>query len=190
MSETIGEMILPGTYIEVRAEGLIGVGGISTGNLGVVGTASRGPVGQATLLGSYDEAVQTFGAYDRWDAAGSPLTLTRMCEQLFAGGASTVYAVRVANLAVGVTMAASIWTVAAAGGAALATLTAKTPGTWGDGVTVTLTDTAPGGPPFTLTLVFGRFKETFTGANVGELVTAVNAAGSGSALVNAALVGA
>jgi hypothetical protein len=42
MSETITEMILPGTYIEVRAEGLISVGGISTGNIGVVGTASRG----------------------------------------------------------------------------------------------------------------------------------------------------
>ena len=39
MSETIGEMILPGTYIEVRSEGLIGVSGISTGNIGIVGTA-------------------------------------------------------------------------------------------------------------------------------------------------------
>ena len=46
MSEAIGEMILPGTYIEVRSEGLIGVGGISTGNIGVVGTANRGPVGE------------------------------------------------------------------------------------------------------------------------------------------------
>ena len=32
MSETIAEMVLPGTYIDVRAEGLIGVGGISTGS--------------------------------------------------------------------------------------------------------------------------------------------------------------
>ena len=37
MGETIGELIIPGTYIEVRAEGLIGVGGISTGNVGAVG---------------------------------------------------------------------------------------------------------------------------------------------------------
>ena len=41
MSESIAEMVIPGTYIEVRAEGLIGVGGIVTGNLGIVGTASR-----------------------------------------------------------------------------------------------------------------------------------------------------
>lgn len=34
------EMILPGTYIEVRDEGLISAGRISTGNIGIVGTAS------------------------------------------------------------------------------------------------------------------------------------------------------
>jgi hypothetical protein len=66
MSETITEMILPGTYIEVRSEGLIGVGGIATGNVGVVGTASRGPLGQVVVLGSYSEALDTFGPYDRW----------------------------------------------------------------------------------------------------------------------------
>src|SRR5436305_11734893 len=107
MSETIGEMILPGTYIEVRAEGLIGVGGIATCNVGVVGTANRGPVGQVVVLGSYAEAVETFGPYDRWadpplavdplHPFTPPLTLTRTLEQLFNGGASTVYAVRIAN---------------------------------------------------------------------------------------------
>ena len=38
-------LILPGTYIRVRSEGLIGVAGISTGNIGVVGhrlTGNRG----------------------------------------------------------------------------------------------------------------------------------------------------
>ena len=35
-------LILPGTYIRVRSEGLIGVAGISTGNIGVVGTAVAG----------------------------------------------------------------------------------------------------------------------------------------------------
>ena len=40
MAEVITEMVLPGTYIEVRAEGLISVGGIVTGRVGIVGTAS------------------------------------------------------------------------------------------------------------------------------------------------------
>src|SRR3954452_19450538 len=99
MSETIGEMILPGTYIDVRAEGLIGVGGISTGNVGIVGTGKRGPVGQVVLLGSYSEALATFGAYDAWPASGTEnaLSLTRALEQVFNGGASSIYAVRVAN---------------------------------------------------------------------------------------------
>ena len=57
MSETIGEMILPGTYIDVRAEGLIGVSGVSTGNVGIVGTANRGPLNQVVVLGSYSEAL-------------------------------------------------------------------------------------------------------------------------------------
>jgi hypothetical protein len=35
MAETITEMIIPGTYIEVRSEGLIGVAGVATGNVGV-----------------------------------------------------------------------------------------------------------------------------------------------------------
>src|SRR5260370_20043153 len=98
MSETITEMILPGTYIEVRSEGLIGVGGIATGNVGVVGTASRGPLGQIVVLGSYSEALDTFGPYDRWPdnptlaAQAQVLSLTRVLEQVFCGGASAVYA--------------------------------------------------------------------------------------------------
>ena len=35
-------LILPGTYIRVRSEGLIGVAGISTGNIGVVGHGLSG----------------------------------------------------------------------------------------------------------------------------------------------------
>ena len=57
MSEAIAEMVVPGTYIEVRSEGLIAVGSISTGNIGIVGTASRGPVGKVVRIGSYSEAV-------------------------------------------------------------------------------------------------------------------------------------
>ena len=92
MSEAIAEMILPGTYIEVRSEGLIGVGGIATGNIGIVGTANRGPIREVQILGSYGEALDTFGSYDRWTTAQNavPLTLVRALEQVFKGGGSTV----------------------------------------------------------------------------------------------------
>ncbi|MCB0105106.1 MAG: phage tail sheath subtilisin-like domain-containing protein [Caldilineaceae bacterium] len=41
MAETfnVAEFVIPGTYVRVRAEGLISAGGISTGNVGIVGTA-------------------------------------------------------------------------------------------------------------------------------------------------------
>ena len=36
------DVILPGIYITVRDEGLITVGGVSTGNIGIVGAAVEG----------------------------------------------------------------------------------------------------------------------------------------------------
>src|SRR5262245_1576703 len=165
MSETIGEMIIPGTYIEVRAEGLIGVGGIATGNVGVVGTASRGPLNEVRLLGSYAEALDTFGDADPWPdlktSQPNALTLTRTLEQLFTGGASTVYAVRIAQAA-DTAMAKMSWAINTGTDATLFTLTATSPGTWANAIKVSF-DAAADAP--TLQLVLGRRKETFSGAN-------------------------
>ena len=176
MSEAITEMILPGTYIEVRSEGLIGVGGISTGNIGIVGTASRGPVNQAVILGSYQEAVDTFGSYDAFPANGSDahLSLTRTLEQVFRGGGSSVYAVRVANLAAGVTMQTMSWAVNAAGAGTplLFTLTAVSPGTWANAIQASFATANV--PQPTLTLTLGRMREVFTGANAGAMADALN----------------
>jgi tail sheath protein len=184
MSETITEMILPGTYIDVRAEGLIGVGGIATGNVGIVGTASRGPVNEAVTLGSYAEALDKFGAADRWpdaaNAQAAALTLTRSLQLVFSGGASTVYAVRLGPDA----MPKTVWTVQEPGNnpATLFTLTAATPGTWANDAKVSISVPAQG--PCTLTVVRGREKEVFTGANAGELAAAVN---DGSSLLVASV---
>ena len=175
MSETIGEMIIPGTYIEVRAEGLIGVGGISTGNIGVVGTANRGPLEEVVILGSYAEALQTFGRYDAWpeNPATTPhLTLTRTLEQLFAGGASTVHAVRVANLAEDVEMRSMSWTVLA-DDTALFTLTATSPGTWANHIVAEIT-AAANGLPARLTLTLGTARETYDIVAASALVAEIN----------------
>jgi hypothetical protein len=181
MSETIGEMILPGTYIDVRAEGLIGVVGIPTGNIGVVGTANRGNVGEVQILGSYSDALEVFGSYDAFPAASADqpnaLTLTRTCEQLFAGGASTVYAVRIAKE--GLTpMASMSWAIKDAGSATLFTLTANSPGTWANAIEVKVdaADTAS----IKLSVALGRGKETFAGANAGEITQQIT---DGSRLV-------
>ncbi len=176
MSETIGEMILPGTYIDVRAEGLIGVGGISTGNVGVVGTAGRGTKNKVELLGNYSQAADVFGAYDKWNsdpaASPRPLTLTRTLEQAFRGGASTVYAVRIANGE----PATSAWVVKEAGadGADLFTISANSPGTWANGFALKVA-----GDPRTLEIVAGRVKESFTATDAKTLFDALR---SGSQL--------
>jgi hypothetical protein len=128
----MAEMILPGTYIEVRAEGLIVPGRVTVGNIGIVGTASKGPVGQATFIGSYVEARQRFGDYDAWlDGDSGELTLVRALELAYSHGATTVIAVRVASAS----KAAATYVLRSASGPAVS-LAAKTEGTWGNGLQV------------------------------------------------------
>lgn len=132
MAEAITEMIIPGTYIEVRSEGLIGVSGIATGNLGAVGTASKGPVDKPVILSSFAEARETFGDYDAWaGGAADELTLVRALQIAFANGASTVYAVRTAHASV----SGASRTFGDVSGDVV-TFTGKTPGTWAHDVYV------------------------------------------------------
>ena len=96
----MAEMILPGTYIEVRAEGLIVPGPISIGNVAIVGTARRGPLNTPVIPSDIGEARAIFGQYDALDnpdETGSPLTLVRALELAYANGAQNVYALRVAR---------------------------------------------------------------------------------------------
>jgi hypothetical protein len=140
----MSEMILPGVYINVHPEGLIAPGQITIGNVGVVGTAARGEIDTAILLGSYDQAKKEFYEYDTWlDASNKPnpnaLTLVRALEQAFGFGATTVYAVRVSSKdGTGKTTAAtSKLTLKAQGGSVL--LTANQPGTWGNHLSADVT---------------------------------------------------
>jgi Phage tail sheath C-terminal domain len=186
MSESIAEMIIPGTYIEVRAEGLISVGSIATGNIGVVGTASKGPVGEIAPLGSYADALDIFGPYDAFSDPtldGSPLSLTRTIEQLYMGGAGSVYAVRIAN---GDPVKAHA-DVHSSGAAAGFTLTAVDAGSFGNSIEYTVINTGTDqAPAWELTLQGGTVKETYHGANVGEVHDAIAAAESKLVTVGAA----
>jgi len=85
---SLSELIVPGTYIRVRAEGLISAGGIPFGNIGIVGTSKAENVTGAThILSDYAGTQALFGAY----AAGES-NLTRALETAFLNGAGTVYA--------------------------------------------------------------------------------------------------
>lgn len=137
MAETITETIVPGTYIEVRPEGLIGVGGIIIGNIGIVGTASKGLKKKPITLSSYTEAVEVFGEYDAWvDGTKNELTLVRALEQIYKNnGTATVVAVRVVSAAA---ETASYDLTSASD--TCAKLFAKSPGTWGNGIKINIFD--------------------------------------------------
>jgi hypothetical protein len=200
MSEAIAEMVIPGTYIEVRAEGLIAVGAIATGNIGIVGTAAKGPVDDAVAIGSFGEAIDAFGAYDPIGdpiVADAPLTLVRALEQTYAGGARNVFAVRAANGA----PAQATLEVQATGAADGFTLTAKEGGTWGNLIGVsTASETVDGTTTWRLTLTYRIVREMYEGADVGEVhakladstlveVGDVDNAGSGFELIDTTLAG-
>lgn len=151
----MSEMILPGVYIEVRPEALIVPGRVSVNNVGIVGTAARGPVNDPTLLASYSQAREIFGEYDEWDEDNPDvLTLVRALELAFGHGATTVQAVRIANGA-----ASASFVLASAGGPNVR-LEANSPGEWGNDIEVNVTEadatsfvedeTHPGGAPITL----------------------------------------
>ncbi|HXF40080.1 MAG TPA: phage tail sheath subtilisin-like domain-containing protein [Blastocatellia bacterium] len=147
----MAEMILPGVYIETRAEGLIVPGRVTVGNVGVVGTASKGILNEPTLLSTYAEAQQQFGRYDSFyddDELKNPradsLTLVRALEQVFGNGATTVFAVRIAGS--GATAASS---VLVKDPDKCVTLTAKSEGVWGNNLEVNVAALATSDPsPF------------------------------------------
>ena len=96
----MAELIIPGTYITVRAEGLISAGPIATGIVGVVGTAENGPVNTPITLSGFANARDLFGLPDDFaqpQDGSTPLTLVRALSQLYNNGASTVIAVRAAG---------------------------------------------------------------------------------------------
>lgn len=80
------EMVIPGTFIRVQAEGLISVGGISSGNIGIIGTAEAGSPEGTVTLSDYTAAVEAFGYFD------GVHNLPRALGVLFQNGARTVYA--------------------------------------------------------------------------------------------------
>jgi hypothetical protein len=92
-------MVVPGVYVRVQAEGLIGAAGISTGNIGIVGTATTVPTDTLTLsqYAGDQGGAASFGMYDAYAAGQGKDNLTRALEVLYRNGALTVYARAVAE---------------------------------------------------------------------------------------------
>lgn len=123
------EMVVPGTYITVRPEGLISAGRVATGIVGVVGTAANGPIGTPVTLAGLADARATFGLPE--DGA-YPLSLMRALEYIYGNGAASIIAVRVAASS----NSSATYALQDADGHTVAVLTAKEPGTWGNEITI------------------------------------------------------
>ena len=130
MAEVITETILPGTYIEVRAEGLLTIGAVPVGNIGIIGTAEKGS-DEVEILSSLAEGQAIFGRTGVWDpsADGGNLNLVRALKLLFDNGARTVYAQRVFD---DTSASAATYQILNEDNGPVLTLKAKTPGTWGN----------------------------------------------------------
>src|SRR5207247_588908 len=84
-------LVLPGTYVQVRAEALIAGAAVSTGNIGIVGTATDTP-DDTEILSGFDDAINAFGAYDSFAAGAGKDNLTRALEIAYRNGAGVTFA--------------------------------------------------------------------------------------------------
>lgn len=152
------EIVLPGTYIEVRDEGLISAGRISTGNIGIVGTALQGPIHTPQLISSLSEAREVFGEGARG------VTLVRSLELIYQNGGRTVYAVSTGKF--------SQYTLTKADSPAL-TLRAQQPGKAGNTITVTVT-TGEGNAQKDVEIKQVEKTERYTVSSLADLAHAIN----------------
>lgn len=91
---TLAELAIPGTYIRVSAEGLIGAGAISTGNIGIVGSAATASE-ETRVFSDYASARGALGEYDKFSEGKH--NLVRGLELLYRNGARTVFGRAVAE---------------------------------------------------------------------------------------------
>lgn len=162
-------MILPGTYIEVRDEGLITAGAVATGNIGIIGTASNGPVNEVQLLGNLSEAKEIFGDKDEIkDSGNKELTLIRALEFIYQNGGKTIYAVRTAKDVSKASYSLSQSTTK------LLTLEAKTPGSWGNEIAIQIIKAADGKASQIVKLIYNKIEESYQIQNIEELENKIN----------------
>jgi len=165
----MAEAILPGTYITVRDEGLISAGSVVSGNIGIVGTASKGPVDTVKIIGSFSEAQEIFGESDPWQGGNqNELTLIRALEQVYNNGGRTVYAVRTATSK---TLSKASYQLKDDSNGDLLKLEARTPGTWGKDIKIKISDAEANQKRVELS--YGAIQEAYVVESAAALVEAI-----------------
>ncbi|MES0492137.1 MAG: phage tail sheath C-terminal domain-containing protein [Leptospirales bacterium] len=123
--------LTPGVYVEEISSGEKPIAGVGTGTGGFVGIAERGPIGEAVLITSATQYASVFGGYV------SGWYMPYAVEQFFKEGGSKCYVVRTVNYNDASINDHTALSSAADVGTGLS-ITATSPGTWGDSISVSL----------------------------------------------------
>ena len=164
-------LTVPGNYVAIVPPQITYINGVSTGVLGIVGTAAWGPVGAPTTVGNYAEFVANFGTLQprRYDIGTAVAVAVQQ-------GCTNMVCVRVTDG----TDTAATYALSYAAPNYGALLTARYTGSYGNGIGIVmgpgsaagstcLTLTSPGAPPEMFNNILG------TGATFwSNLVNAVN----------------
>lgn len=165
------EYIIPRVAIDESDVGPRPTPSVSLARIGVVGTFSRGPVNEPILIGSLDQLISYFGEH-KTGLTGYLSILGAMAQ-----GANDFYVVRMG----GVSIASAAKTLQDATPVNSVVVTAKTPGSWGNDITVAVAAGTTAGT-FKLIVTYGSQQETFdnltldnVGAIASQFVTAAKA---------------
>lgn len=154
------EYIYPRVSIDESDVGPRPTPSVSLSRIGVVGTFCRGPVNSPQIIGSLDQLISAFGGYK------SGLTGYLSILGAVAQGANDFYVVRIG----GETLASAAKTLQDSTPANSVDITARTPGTWGNDITVAVA-TGTQANTFKLIITYGTQQETYDNLTLASLDT-------------------
>lgn len=145
-----------------------GASNVPTGNIGLVGTFSRGPVNTPVLATSYPDLVKKFGEVD----AAFTLTGTIGARGIFKQGNANVYVVRTQSAASPATSASVAVNDTSTTPRLVMTLQAATPGSWGNSLIATVSAGTKLGT-FKVQLQYGSESETWDNLVIAQPTTPI-----------------
>ena len=148
----------PGVYIEELPSGSRPIEGVGTSTACFIGYVTRGPVGEPTLISSFDDYQRSFGGLREDNGSNRGDDMGHAVSAFFLNGGGKAYIVRA--VAAGSAAAASGTVRDLADTTDLLEIDAANPGTWADGLVVRITPRTLGATT-TFTLSIG----TLDGAN-------------------------
>jgi len=153
----------PGVYVEETLNPIQPiVGANSESAAAFIGTTDRGPVSTATLVTSWSQYVSTFGSWNSVSSNDLPLAVY----MYFSNGGSQCYVVRVANTSVAALRSLNDRAVSPS---ATLSINANTPGSWGNRVNISITNSLTTGY-FDLTV----YIDGTTDADIAERFTDIS----------------